>query len=59
MRGLLGDTATTAEAWPGWCCSHCSAPLEVRTHGLYCAAEGRFFAQIDGVYRLLTEGRRR
>src|SRR6266487_3227877 len=22
------------EAWVGWCCSYCAAPLEVRAHGL-------------------------
>lgn len=44
---------------PGWCCSYCSAPLEVQAHGLYCAAEGRWFATLDGVHRLLPEERRR
>lgn len=31
----------------------------MRAHGLFCAAEGRFFASVDGVYRLLPEERRR
>jgi SAM-dependent methyltransferase len=43
----------------GWCCSYCSAPLRTRGHGLYCAEEGRWFATLDGVHRLLTEERRR
>lgn len=43
----------------GWCCSYCSAPLEVQAHGLYCAAERRWFASLDGVHRLLPEERRR
>lgn len=43
----------------GWCCSYCSAPLEERAHGLYCAAEGRWFATQHRVHRLLTEERRR
>src|SRR6266702_6705016 len=47
------------EAWVGWCCSYCSAPLEVRAHGLFCRAEGRFFATLEGVHRLLPEERRR
>lgn len=46
-------------SWMGWCCSYCSAPLEARAHGLYCAAEGRWFATDRGVHRLLTEERRR
>src|SRR2546422_944146 len=47
------------EAWVGWCCSYCAAPLEVRAHGLFCRAEGRFFATLEGVHRLLPEERRR
>ena len=47
------------EAWVGWCCSYCAAPLEVRAHGLFCRAEGRFFATLEGVHRLLPEDRRR
>ena len=48
-----------AETWVGWCCSYCAAPLEVRAHGLLCRAEGRFFATLEGVHRLLPEDRRR
>src|SRR5207247_9687889 len=47
------------EGWVGWCCSYCAAPLEVRAHGLFCRAEGRFFATLEGVHRLLPEERRR
>src|SRR6266705_473203 len=47
------------EAWVGWCCSYCAAPLEVRAHGLFCRAAGRFFATLEGVHRLLPEERRR
>jgi SAM-dependent methyltransferase len=43
----------------GWCCSYCAAPLESLGHGLFCAAEGRWFATHDGVHRLLPEERRR
>jgi SAM-dependent methyltransferase len=43
----------------GWCCSYCAAPLIARGSGLYCAAEGRWFASLDGVNRLLPEDRRR
>jgi SAM-dependent methyltransferase len=42
-----------------WCCSYCAAPLERRPFGLFCAAEGRFFATERGVHRLLPEERRR
>src|SRR5438874_1984640 len=45
--------------WVGWCCSYCAAPLEPRGHGLFCAAEGRWFATLDGVHRLLPDDRRR
>ena len=48
-----------AETWVGWCCSYCAAPLEVHAHGLFCRAEGRFFATLEGVHRLLPEERRR
>jgi SAM-dependent methyltransferase len=47
------------ESWVGWCCSYCAAPLEVQTHGLFCATEGRWFATHRGVHRLLPEERRR
>lgn len=47
-----------AAPWPGWCCSYCSAPLEARAHGLFCAAEGRWFATDRGIHRLLPEDRR-
>jgi SAM-dependent methyltransferase len=43
----------------GWCCSYCAAPLETHGHGLFCRAEGRWFATQDGVHRLLPEARRR
>src|SRR5260370_21442217 len=48
-----------AETWVGWCCSYCADPLEVHAHGLFCRAEGRFFATLEGVHRLLPEERRR
>ena len=56
---LQGADAPEVEAWVGWCCSYCAAPLEVRPHGLFCRAEGRFFATLEGVHRLLPEERRR
>ena len=31
----------------------------LRPHGLFCPPEGRFFANVNGVYRLLPEERRR
>jgi SAM-dependent methyltransferase len=46
-------------AWPAWCCSYCAAPLEPRPHGVFCPAEGRFFAAIGGIHRMLAEDRRR
>ena len=59
----MRDQATSVEAprgnWVGWCCSYCSAPLAPRGTGLYCASEGRWFASLDGVHRLLPEDRRR
>ena len=60
----MTERAETAYAqdlasWPGWCCSYCSSPLLLRPHGLFCHAEGRFFASVSGVYRLLPEERRR
>jgi hypothetical protein len=59
----LRDEARANEApraeWVGWCCSYCAAPLVARGSGLYCAAEGRWFANLDGVNRLLPEERRR
>jgi SAM-dependent methyltransferase len=59
----MRDEATSVEAprggWVGWCCSYCSAPLAPRGRGLYCASEGRWFASLDGVHRLLPEDRRR
>jgi len=56
---LQSADAGQVEAWVGWCCSYCAAPLEVRPHGLFCRAEGRFFATLEGVHRLLPEERRR
>jgi SAM-dependent methyltransferase len=44
--------------WHGWCCSYCSGPLDERAHGLFCAAEGRWFATDRGVHRLLPGDRR-
>jgi len=55
-RGL---ETSYARPWPGWCCSYCSGPLDVRSHGLFCSAEGRWFATDRGVHRLLPEERRR
>jgi len=55
-RGLEARESTSRV---GWCCPYCSASLEPRPHGLYCAAEGRWFATSHGVHRLLTEERRR
>jgi SAM-dependent methyltransferase len=54
-----GPDPREATAWPGWCCSYCAAPLEPRPHGLFCAAEGRYFATHEGVHRLLPDERRR
>jgi SAM-dependent methyltransferase len=66
-RATAGDVTERAEIdvgpdrplWPGWCCSYCSQPLLPRPHGLFCDAEGRFFANVGGIYRLLPEERRR
>jgi SAM-dependent methyltransferase len=52
-------TAGTPPPWVGWCCSYCSGPLVAQEHSLFCPAEGRFFATVDGVHRLLPEERRR
>jgi SAM-dependent methyltransferase len=46
------------EDWVGWCCSYCSGPLVGHGAGLFCAAEGRWFATLDGVHRLLPAERR-
>jgi SAM-dependent methyltransferase len=59
---VRADAASAGELprpWPGWCCSYCAAPLEALAHGLYCPAEGRFFATDAGIHRLLPEQRRR
>jgi SAM-dependent methyltransferase len=48
-----------SEAWIGWCCPYCAAPLEARGHGLFCAAETRWLATDRGIHRLLPEERRR
>ncbi|HSD26496.1 MAG TPA: class I SAM-dependent methyltransferase [Vicinamibacteria bacterium] len=57
------NEARTAESpgadWVGFCCSYCGAPLTTRGSGLFCVAEGRWFACLDGVERLLPEDRRR
>jgi SAM-dependent methyltransferase len=47
-----------AAPWLGWCCPYCAAPLDERAHGLFCAAEERWFATDRGIHRLLTEERR-
>jgi SAM-dependent methyltransferase len=57
--GELGRPLQPARGAFGWCCSYCSAPLEPRPFGLFCAAEGRYFATDRGVHRLLPEARRR
>jgi SAM-dependent methyltransferase len=59
MRDEPGIAEAPREGWVGWCCSYCSAPLAPRGFGLYCAAEGRWFASQGGVHRLLPEDRRR
>lgn len=59
MKEVRAAEVREAEAWVGWCCSYCAAPLETRPHGLYCRPEGRFFASIGGVHRLLPQERRR
>ena len=59
MTGATAEPAGGLGQDPGWCCSYCAAPLELEAHGLYCAAEGRWFATLDGVHRLLPEERRR
>jgi SAM-dependent methyltransferase len=59
-RSLDHDAETGAGgAWPAWCCSYCAAPLGIFAHGLHCEAEGRFFATVDGVHRLIPDERRR
>ncbi len=59
MRNEPTSAEALREDWVGWCCSYCSAPLVARGFGLYCVAEGRWFASLDGVHRLLPEDRRR
>jgi SAM-dependent methyltransferase len=59
MRDEPRSAEAPREGWLGWCCSYCSAPLTPRGSGLYCAAEGRWFASQGGVHRLLPEERRR
>jgi SAM-dependent methyltransferase len=54
-----GPELWEAGHWVGWCCSYCASPLEPRGHGLFCAAEGRWFATQEGVHRLLPDERRR
>lgn len=56
-RPLEPDVAVPA--FPGWCCSYCADPLQPAAHGLYCAAEGRYFATDRGIHRLLPEARHR
>jgi SAM-dependent methyltransferase len=59
VRAEASAAGALPRPWPGWCCSYCAAPLEARDHGLYCAAEDRFFATDAGVHRLLPQERRR
>ena len=59
MRHEPRSAEAPREGWVGWCCSYCSAPLAPRGSGLFCAAEGRWFASLGGVHRLLPEDRRR
>jgi SAM-dependent methyltransferase len=54
-----GAGLVEASSWVGWCCSYCAAPLEAHGHGLFCRAEGRWFATQHGIHRLLPEARRR
>lgn len=59
----MRDEPTSADApredWVRWRCAYCTAPLEPRVANLYCAAEGRSFASLGGVHRLLPEQCRR
>lgn len=58
MSSALFATPQAAPApFPGWCCSYCGEPLSASEHGLFCAAEARFFATDQGVHRLLPEDR--
>lgn len=59
MTGTTSGVVRHAAHGPLWCCSYCAAPLEVQAHGLYCSAEERWFATLDGIHRLLPEERRR
>jgi SAM-dependent methyltransferase len=60
MRGLTRGFEAPRPAFSGvWCCPYCGAPLEEEAHGLFCAAEGRWFATNQGIHRLLSEERRR
>jgi SAM-dependent methyltransferase len=59
VKEARGVESLQQDSWVGWCCSYCAAPLETRAHGLYCAAEGRWFATDRGVHRLLLDERRR
>jgi SAM-dependent methyltransferase len=56
-RAHSAEVATAR--FPGWCCSYCAEPLRPASHGLYCAAEGRYFATDRGIHRLLPEERHR
>lgn len=55
----LLEPQSPLQPFPGWCCSYCAEPLEPRPHGLFCAAEERFFATDRGIHRLLPEDRLR
>jgi SAM-dependent methyltransferase len=55
----LEPTESAIEPAPPWCCSYCGGALEHSGSGLFCAAEGRWFATHGAVHRLLPEERRR
>jgi SAM-dependent methyltransferase len=54
-----GPEVSERLGWLTWCCPYCSGVLEPRRHGLLCGGEGRFFATLDGIHRLLPDDRRR
>jgi SAM-dependent methyltransferase len=54
----LEPEVSERQGWVGWCCSYCSAPLEPKPNGLFCAEEGRWFGTVEGVHRLLPQERR-
>jgi SAM-dependent methyltransferase len=58
VKGLSSRESPEIPWRVGWCCSYCSAPLELVDHGLVCPAEDRWFATDRGVHRLLPQERR-